>query len=118
MALAANATTMPVMTSACGIGIGVKARARAASGDHAEQQEHPAAQHAEGQNLAQRLGRHEEPVEADPDQRRAGHPRDGGGVHEVPPRGGPAISIGIDAAIERSMNASTNRITGFTNPAG
>ena len=99
--------------------IGMEARARAAPRDHAEEQEYAAADHAEGENLAQELRIDDEAVEAETDEDRPGDARNAGDRHDVGfLSGGPAISIGIDAAIESSMKTSTKRMTGFTKPGG
>ncbi len=94
-ALAAKATTMPVMTIACGTGSKAKPRRRAPARDNAEHQEHAAADQVEGENFAQGLRVDDQAIKAEADQRGADQPgkrrrAHGSGLR----RGGPATSIG------------------------
>ena len=75
MAVAENATTMPVITSACGTGSAPKPGRRAPAGNDAEQQEHTAAENVEGKDLAQRLRIGDQAEKPEPDQRRTDNGR-------------------------------------------
>lgn len=70
IALAAKATTIPVMTMACGTGS--KRKPAAAPRDNAENQENAAADQVEGEQLAQRMWMENEAVETKAHQGRAG----------------------------------------------
>ena len=91
---------MPVITSACGIGSPPEPGRRAAARDHAEQEEHAAAEEIEGEQLPQRLGLHDKAIEAQADQRGAAEPEQRDLAHRRRPFGGPATSRPSVAAIE------------------
>ena len=118
-ALAAKATTMPVITSACGTGSKGKPAAAPLRATMPNTRKTPLPIKLKAENLAQRLRIDDEAVEPEPDQRRADKFRQrrcahGSGLR----RGGPATSIGSVTAIVKSMKASMKRMIGLAKPAG
>ena len=118
-ALAAKATTIPVMTIACGTGSACNPAAAPFPRDDAEHEENAAAHQIEREDFPQRLGIGDEAIEAKADQRRPDKPSQRRRGHRRGSRrGGPATSMGSVTAMERTMNASMNRIAGLANPGG
>ena len=108
---------MPVITIACGTGSALQSGRRAFPRDDAEHEENAAAHQVEGEDLAQRLGIGDEAIEAETDQRRADKPSQRRRGHRRGSRrGGPATSMARVTAMERTMNASMNRISGLGEP--
>ena len=73
-ALAAKATTIPVMTMACGTGS--KRKPAAAPRDNAEDEENAASHQVKGEQFAQRMGMENEPIEPKTNQSRADQSRE------------------------------------------
>src|SRR5690606_30138798 len=99
--------------------IAAEARRGAALRDGPEYQEHPAAEHVEGQDLAQRSRLHDQPEQPDADQCGAAQPEQRRRVHRPGSRAGsPATSTTTVAATVSVIVTSIARISGFAQPAG
>ena len=127
MAVAAKATTRPVMTRAWGTGSlsAPEPRRRqgpaAALGYDPEEQEDTAAEEVEGEDLAQGPGVADEAIEAKPHQGGAAQTVEGGGGHVPGPRsatGGPSKSSPRMTASDGVRRISMARIRGLARPSG
>src|SRR5262249_53120530 len=84
-----------------------------------EQQKNAAAQQVECKYFAQRMRMSHEAIEADAHQHGARQFSQDRGAHGRGAwLGGPATSMGRVTAMDSTMNASTNRISGLANPTG
>jgi hypothetical protein len=118
-ALAAKATTIPVITIACGTGSAANTAAAPFRAMMPNSKKNAAADQIEGENLTQRLRTGDEAVKAKTHQRRAEEPSQRCGAHRRGAlRGGPATGMGRVTAMDSVIKVSMKRINGLAKPAG